>query len=100
MHNSGTGLRGQLLGSLELFKTGEPLRRPGDKLRALIAYLAWRREPVSRRELVELLRINGKLTHLRQPLPQPREGLDTPGVLEVPDLDVQLHLEPDAPAST
>ena len=66
MHNSGTGLRGQLLGSFELFKTGEPLRRPGDKLRALIAYLAWCREPVSRRELVELLWINGKLIHLRQ----------------------------------
>lgn len=100
MHNSGTGLRGQLLGSLELFKTGEPLRRPGDKLRALIAYLAWCREPVSRRELVELLWINGKLIHLRQLLPKAREWLDTPGVLEVTDLDVQLHLETDAAAFT
>lgn len=96
MNNSGSRLRGQLLGSFAVTADGALLAPPGRKVLALIAYLAVRAEPVSRVELVEYLWANAQLVNLRQLLPKARAWLGDAAALTATPTEVSLNLSTDA----
>lgn len=96
MSKAGTRLRGRLLGRFSLSGDDGSLELRGEKVVALLAYLAAVGEPVERKELVGLLWREGNLGYLRQLLQRVRKlgGLDTN--LVATDTHVGLECSTDA----